>query len=155
MFKLTIRTPQKEIYGGDVESVYVTTELGDMEILPGHAAFSGNIIFSPVIIRKNAHIIEDFLVQRGIIFFSNTKNEAYLLAQHIEKREEIDFTSVKEYLSFIEKKLNEGNDLSDFQYKFLENEKLALVKTLENSSSPSANSKSDPAAITARAGLSS
>jgi len=68
------------------------------------------------------------------LFFSNVHNKATLLCYRCDKRNSIDYNGVKEYLRFIESKLEEGKveDLSDYHYKFLENERVALVEEIEH-----------------------
>ncbi len=131
-FDLVIKTPEKEVLSMKAESLYISTEVGDMMLLPEHAAFSGVVSFSPLHIKNGDHE-ENYIVQRGLLFFSNVHNKASLLCYRCDKRSEIDYNGLKDYLKFIEEKLSEGNleGLSEYHYKFLENEKVALVQELE------------------------
>lgn len=131
-FKFTIRTPQAEVTSQDVESVYVTTEDGDMMLMPDHASFSGVVSFSPIILR-NGEQEHSFVAKRGVLFFSNLRNEATLLASQCDKKEDLNYEGLKGYLQLIEEKLKSGDtdSLSDFQMKFLEGERLALVQQME------------------------
>jgi len=130
--KLIIRTPEAQIIDTHAESLYLSTDLGDMMILPHHASISTSMLYSPVLI-CNGHLTEQYIVKNGLLFFSNTKNEAVILCYSAIKKDEVDITSVKKYLELIEQKLAEkkGSDLSEYQYKFLENEKMVLVKQIE------------------------
>jgi len=132
-FKIVVRTPEAEVVSTEAESLYVTTEVGDMMILPHHAAFSGVISFSPLYLKNGEHQ-EDYLVQRGLLFFSNLHNRAMILCNRCEKKESLDYHSIKDYLKFIEEKLEKGDveALGEFQYKFLQNERLALVQQIEH-----------------------
>lgn len=130
-FQLIIRTPEQEIFAGQVNSVTVSTEeLGIMQVLPGHASLTGVILFSPIIV-KMPDQEEDFLARRGIILVSNEHRTTTILVTSCEKRKEISYQSAREYLDFIEKKLKEGADLSHYQLTHLQKEKVTLEYTLK------------------------
>lgn len=131
-FKFTIRTPEDEVASKEVESVYATTEAGDMMLLPEHASFSGVVSFSPIVLKDGDHE-ETYIAKRGVLFFSNNRNEATLLASECHEKEALDYEGLKEYLQLIEEKLKSGDteSLSDFQMKFLEGERLAVVQQME------------------------
>lgn len=130
-FKFTILTPEAEILTKEVESVYLTTETGDMMLLPGHAAFSGSITYSPVIVKEGS-VEEEYLAYRGVIFFSNVKNEATLLCLRCDLKDRVDYAGLKDYLKLIQERLDKGQDLSSYHVSFLEGEKVALVQQLED-----------------------
>ncbi|MCA9373816.1 hypothetical protein KC725_01510 [Candidatus Peregrinibacteria bacterium] len=131
-FLFTIRTPEEEIVSKEVESVYVGTEMGDLMLLPDHASFSGVVSFSPVVL-KDGEQEETYVAKRGVLFFSNTKNTGVLLAGQCDAKESLDYEGLKDYLALIQEKLQSGDteSLSDFQMKFLEGERIALVEQLE------------------------
>lgn len=129
-FKITIRTPEAEIVTREVESVYLATETGDMMILSDHAAFSGVVTYSPVILRDSGHK-EEYLAYRGVIFFSNTQNEAHLLCQRCDLKDKVDYGGLQDYLKKVQELIEKGEDMSDYHIQFLEGEKLALVQQIE------------------------
>lgn len=131
-FTFTIRTPEDEIASKEVESVYATTEAGDMMLLPEHASFSGVVSFSPIVL-KDGDVEETYVAKRGVLFFSNVRNEGTLLASECHEKEALDYEGLKGYLELIEEKLKSGDTeaLSDYQMKFLENERLAVVQQME------------------------
>ncbi len=132
-FKLIIRTPEKEVFSGEVESIYVSTDLGDTEIHPNHSSIGAAISYSPIILNISKDLKIEFIIKRGMFSFSNDKNEALLMAYSAQKREEIDFDSAKEYLKYILEKLESGKyeDAGSFTFKFLEDEKIALIKEFD------------------------
>ncbi len=129
-FKIIVRTPEAEIVTKEVESVYVTTETGDMMLLPDHAAFSGAVTYSPVIL-TNGDSKEEYLVYRGVIFFSSAKNEAHLLCQRCDLKDKVDYSGLKDYLKKVQELIDTGKDMSEYHVQFLEGEKLALVQQIE------------------------
>lgn len=131
-FKLTIRTPEETRFEGSVESLYLTTETGDMMFLADYAAFSGVVSFSPIVV-KDGDEERSFVIRRGVVFFSYSKNECVLLAQNCDTKDTLDFHAVEEYLKFIDDKLAQGkaDELSDFYMSYLENERVALVKQVD------------------------
>jgi F0F1-type ATP synthase epsilon subunit len=56
--KIKIISPDRKLYEGECVSVYVTTELGDAEILEKHAEFVA-IIKGKIKVRKRGEKIED------------------------------------------------------------------------------------------------
>lgn len=138
MFKLTIRTPYEESYCKEINSVYLSTEDGDMQAFENHASVTASILFSPVVIEEDSKE-EHFMVRNGIFLFDNDKNEALILAGSCEKTSEISYQTVEEYAKFITKQLEEGKDLSDFQILYLKNEKVAVEEQMEVIKSKKAN----------------
>ena len=129
-FRLVIRTPEHEVVDREVESVYLTTETGDLMLLPEHAAFSGSITYSPVIFRDHEHE-EEYITRRGVVFFSNINNECHILCQQAELKDRIDYDGLKIYLKLVEEHIAKGDGLSDIHMRFLQDQKLALVQEIE------------------------
>ena len=129
-FKFIIRTPEEEVVNREVESVYLTTETGDMMLLPEHAAFSGSITYSPIILKDGMHE-EEFVSRRGVVFFSNVKNECQVLCQQAELKDRVDYDGLQVYLALVEAHIAKGDGLSDIHMRFLRDQKLALVQEIE------------------------
>lgn len=134
-FHLTVRTPAQEVLQlSNATGVKVHTEGGQIEILPGHATTVGTIVFSRMTV-TTADSADDYIVQRGMIFVSREKNSVQVLAYQCQKIQDIEYKNAQEYLEFVEERLKAGDDLNDYQLKYLENEKIAMVqqiKTLED-----------------------
>ncbi len=130
-FRLIIRTPEEEVIDREVESVFLTTETGDMMLLPGHAAFSGSITYSPIILKDQTHE-EEYVSRRGVVFFSNIKNECHVLCQQAELKDRVDYDGLQAYLALIEAHIAKGDGLSDIHMRFLRDQKLALVQEIES-----------------------
>ncbi len=128
--KLILRTPEAELVNKEVESVYMTTEAGDLMLLPGHSAFSASISYSPVILR-DGQTEETYLSYGGVVFFSNTKNECHILAQRADLKEKVDYDGLKSYLKLVQERIENGEDLSDIHMRYLEGERVALVEGIE------------------------
>ncbi len=129
-FKLIIKTPEEEVFCGEVDSVYLTTETGDMMLMPLYAAFSASITYSPIIIIQNEKKT-DYVARRGLVFFSNVKNECHILCQQAELKDRVDYDGLKSYLKLIENHISKGDGLSDVHMRFLQDQKLALVQEIE------------------------
>lgn len=130
MFHLTIRTPFEEAYNGEVDSVYLSTEDGDMQAFENHASVTASIAFAPVIVAEG-NKEENFMVRNGLFLFDNEKNEAVILVNSCEKKSEISMQTVAEYAKFIEEQLAAGKDLSDFQVLYLKNERVAVEEQMK------------------------
>lgn len=129
-FNFIIRTPEGHVLNAEVESIALTTEDGDLQCFSGHAALTASVAFSPVEIDMGEHI-ETYIVRNGIFLFDNKTDKASLLVLVAEKKSEMQISTVQEYHDFIVKKLKQGVDLSEYQIKYLEGEKLAVEQQLE------------------------
>lgn len=129
-FQLSVRTPEAEIVSQAVESVKVSTENGPMVIYPHHASLSGTIPFSRLFVRAEKGETE-YLVKNGVIFISVETNETRILCYSCQETKDIEYQSAAEYLAYVEEQLKAGANLNDFQIKFLENEKIAMVKQMK------------------------
>ena len=129
-FKFILRTPDAELLTMEVDSVYLNSEVGEMMLLPGHASLSAAVTYSPVIVAVGSQKYE-YITSRGVLFFSNQKNEAHMLVQRADLKDKIDYDGMKEYLRLIDEYLSKGKDLSKIHMQFLENEKIALVQAIE------------------------
>lgn len=130
-FHLLIRTPEKDIYEGNVSSFSFQSEEGWLQILAHHASFMTTMQFSPLRFESESESrAESFLGRNGIFYFDHKKNSAVLLCLFCEEQSEISYKTAEEYLSFLTSELGKG-DLSDFQVTFLKGEKLAVEKQIK------------------------
>lgn len=132
-FKLSLRTPQEELFEGSATSIFFNAEdKGSTQVLPHHAAMTTTIQFSRVVI-STADKEEIFFVRNGMFLFDNEHNRGVLLALHGERHSEISHQTAKEYLAFLEEQIKKGDDLSEFQVLYLSGEKLAVEEQLKTS----------------------
>lgn len=129
-FHLTVRTPESEIIAREVNSLKVTTEGGEIEIYPHHASLTGAISISKLFVRAENEE-KEYLVKRGITFVSVENNRVQILCFSCQPIQDVEYKSAQEYLQIIEEKLKAGEDLNELQIKYLENEKIAMVRQLE------------------------
>jgi len=130
MFRLTIRTPQEDIYKGEVKSLTLASEDGEMQILDDHASLTATINFTPIILeQENGE--EHFLARNGIFLLNNEENSGILLVNYCEKTSEISMQTIEEYSKFLDEQLAQGKDLSQFQILYLKNEKIAVEQQIE------------------------
>jgi len=128
-FHLTVRTPEAEIIKKEVNSLKVMTEGGELEVYPHHSSLTGAIAFGKLNVRTD-EAENEYLVQRGLVFVSVEDNSTQLLCFSCKEMKDIEYKTAKEYLDFIEQKLAEGENLNDFQLKYLEDEKIAMVQQM-------------------------
>ncbi len=125
-FQLTIRTPDKDVYTGNVNSVSFHAEDGQVQVLAHHASYMASIQFSTVKVEGEAGGAS-YLARTGFFYFDHKKNEALMLCLYCEEQSEVSYQTVEEYLRFLTSEL-EGGNLSDFQVLYLKGEKLAVEK---------------------------
>jgi len=128
-FNLKIRTPDKEVFAGEVESIAFNAEDGRTQVLAHHANFMTTLQFSPLWI-KGPDGTTEFFARSGMFTFDHKKNEALLLCLYAEKGDEISYKTVEEYLKFLTEELSRG-DLSEYQVVYLQGEKLAVEKQVK------------------------
>ena len=128
--RVSILTPEAEIVSEEAESVSLMTELGAIQIFPGHASLQGDVLFSPV--RLVLHDREeDFVVQRGFVFIDQEKDEVRIQVYRCERKEEMDFVSAKEYLEILLSALSRPEQLGKYHLLHLENERLVTQRRIE------------------------
>jgi ATP synthase F1 epsilon subunit len=125
--KLSVRTPESEIIDQEVNSLKIMTEGGEIEIYPNHASLTGKITFGKLDIRTDEKEYE-YLVKSGILFVSVENNAVQILCFSCQEVQDIEYKTAKEYLDFIDERLKSGDSLNEYQMKYLEGEKIAMVK---------------------------
>ena len=128
--RVVIRTPDAEMFSEQAQSVSLVTELGAMQIFPGHAALQGAILLSPLRVEL-ADREEDFVVQRGFVMVDQAKDEVTIMGYRCEKTQEMSLQTAKEYLEVLLKALEKHESLGKYQLRHLEEEKIATQKRLE------------------------
>ncbi|MEK7473857.1 MAG: F0F1 ATP synthase subunit epsilon [Patescibacteria group bacterium] len=128
-FHLLIQTPDREIYKGPADLLTLFTDTGEMQVLPEHVSMLGSITYSAVRVQNEANH-QDFVLRQGFLFVEQETNDVRVLGMTIEKTEELDLISAKEYLEFILSKLDKPDELNKYQLTFLEGQKMALEKQL-------------------------
>lgn len=125
-----IRTPEGEQFFQErVRSVDVFSQLGAMRLLPGHASLQGTILFSPVRIETET-TVEQFAVQQGFVLVDQEKDEVTFLVYRAEKRSELNYETAQQYLEHVMQALKNNESLSEYELKFLTDERLATQERI-------------------------
>ncbi len=127
---VVIRTPEAEVYSGQADSVSLATELGAIQIFPGHASLQGVIVFSPLRLDMGERR-DDYVIQRGFVMVDQEKDEVSIMVYRCEKRAEMELVTAKQYLDYILKILERREGVGRYQLEYLEEEKTATEKRLE------------------------
>ena len=128
-FELLIQTPDHEAYRGPADLVTLSTDTGELQILPGHASLLGTITYTPVRV-KSGNVTTDFVLRQGFVFVDQENNSAHVLGLSCEKTDEVNEITAKEYLQFVLSKLDKPEELNAYQLKHLEGQKMSLEKQL-------------------------
>lgn len=129
-FHLTIRTPEKDVFAGDLKSLTMVSDMSMMQVLPHHASITTTLGFSPLRL-VTVEGEESYVARNGIFLFNNHANSGLLLVLSCTPTTEIDRQGALEYLAFLKQQLANGGDLSDFQVKYLEGEKFAVERQVK------------------------
>lgn len=130
-FHLVISTPEKEIYNGEASHLSLSSEVGKTHFLAKHADFLGSVKYTRIVVALDTTTAE-YIGKRGLVSFDNAENKAKVLLLDCQATEEISKPSVEAYLAYIEDVLRKGGDLSQSQLKFMEEEKIMLVKQIKD-----------------------
>jgi F-type H+-transporting ATPase subunit epsilon len=103
MFNLSIVTPEKIFYEGEVTSVVVPGSEGYLGVLTDHAPLITAIVPGKFTIKDKSSKEILFCVSYG--FFEVSANHATLLADSVEFATDIDFERAKDALSRAKKRL--------------------------------------------------
>lgn len=128
-FDLLIQTPDHEAYRGPADLVTLSTDIGEMQILPDHASLLATITYTPVHVKSGGNQ-QDFVLRQGFVFVDQEKNTVNVLGLSCEKTDEVNEVTAKEYLQFILSKLDKPEELNAYQLRHLEGQKLSLEKQL-------------------------
>ena len=120
---VTFRTPTKIMFEGPADKVRLKTDLGRVEILPGHATLVGTVLFSKVYIHHGT-TEEKFYMRQGSLTV-DAKGNATLLANEADKETELSIDSMQDYLKYLVELIDSGKH-NDYQMKFLMEQRQAL-----------------------------
>ncbi len=88
-FELEIIVPEKTYCKKLVNSISVSTSLGQMTILSHHTDLIANIGISHMTINENGHALQ-YAVSGGVLNIYHKENKVLLIVNAIESRDEID-----------------------------------------------------------------
>lgn len=128
--QVVIKTPETDVLSVVADSVSLVTELGAMQIFPGHASLQGVVGLSPLRVEL-AGKAEDFIIQRGFVVVDQARDHVDVLVYRCEKRSELNHQTAQEYLGVLLKALESRESLGKYQLRHLEDEKIATEKYLE------------------------
>lgn len=120
---VTFRTPTKIMFEGPADKVRLKTDLGRVEILPGHATLVGTVLFSKVYI-NHGPTEEKFYMRQGSVTV-DAEGNATLLANEADKEAELSVESMQDYLNYLAEQIDSGK-YNDYQMKFLMEQRQAL-----------------------------
>lgn len=105
-FELEIIVPEKVYYKKNVNSISVTTSVGELTILAHHTSMVADIKISHMTIKENGHV-NDYAVAGGLINIYHKENKVLLVVNAIESKEEIDLERANKAKENAEKRLQE------------------------------------------------
>ncbi|MEV4003680.1 F0F1 ATP synthase subunit epsilon [Actinomadura sp. NPDC049753] len=96
--KVGLVSPEREVWSGEAKMVVAQTIEGSLGILPGHAPVLGVLLDGSVVKIEPADGGAPVLAAVGSGFFSVAANEVSVLAEQVERAEEIDVDEAKRAL---------------------------------------------------------
>lgn len=114
---LTIATPLGEIYQGDVDQVSVTTETGEITVLPNHVALVVPLVVGQVIVKEEGN--EIYHAIDGGILEVRQNHEVIILANRAEKADDIDIERSEKAIDRARQVMSEET-IDEDEYRILE-----------------------------------
>ncbi|MEO3826515.1 F0F1 ATP synthase subunit epsilon [Actinomadura sp. B10D3] len=96
--KVGLVSPEREIWSGEARTVVAQTIEGSLGILPGHAPVLGILLDGSVVKIEPADGGEPILAAVGSGFFSVAADEVSVLAEQVERGDEIDVEDARQAL---------------------------------------------------------
>ena len=130
-FKLTIVTPERIFYDGDVEMVEMNTTEGEIGVYKGHVPTT--VIVNPGVLK----IHEEAEVKKAALhsgFVEILEDKVTILAEVIEWPDEIDFNRAEEARIKAERHIEDSEEGID-----IDKEKLALLRAITRISASDKN----------------
>jgi F0F1-type ATP synthase epsilon subunit len=128
-FNLIIRSPEKEVFSGEVEALTFDSEVGRIQILSHHMDYGTSFSFSTLRVNVE-NSVTFYSARRGLVTFDHERNEARVLCLYCEEQSQVNYQSAEEYLNFLRDQLATGH-LSDYEVLYIEGEKLAVEKQVK------------------------
>ena len=118
---LTILTPEDAcLFEARVERVRLATDLGELEILPGHASLAATSRATPIVCEIDGVLSTEFLVQQAVIRVEGEDTHVVVAAQVALRRSEQQQLSIDAYRTSLLQALDRRTELSSYQVKHLE-----------------------------------
>ena len=130
-FKLQIQTPLKSVFDGEVNKFSVRSDGGALQLLSKHADLTSSVSFSPTVIEYGDQT-DVIVIRNAVISFDNTSNCLKVLALYAEHQKHIDASESSSQLEHVREMLKNPDTLNSYQLKYLENQKIALEKQLQD-----------------------
>ncbi len=111
-----------KILEAEARSITLATDLGQMQILPGHLSLVGTISASPVLIALAGTEELTYLIRQGVVTIVQAPNGDTLVtiaAQLVEKKEDVSIESLQSFREKMRQAFENKEDLSTYQIEFL------------------------------------
>ena len=123
-----VLTPEEEVLQTSAITVTLITELGAIQIFPGHASLHGVIELSPLRIEVDQHTALDFVVRKGFVFIDQEADEITIQVYACQKKDELTHVTLKEYLELLLRHLKNHEQLGAYHLRYLEEEQKTVQK---------------------------
>lgn len=115
IFHLKLVTPEGVLFDGDVVSLTLPTETGEITVLANHVALVSAISSGVASIKLENGFEEDIAISGGFLQIKGL-NEVVILAQMAERASELDVKTIQEAKERAEKAMKEQIRTSDEEY---------------------------------------
>ena len=109
VFALEIVTPSKLAFSAEVVSITVPGTLGEFQVLYNHAAIVSNLEIGKIKIQTPNGETLHFAISGGVI--EVLKNKAVVLAQSLERSDEIDSDRARQAVERAKQRLEQKNQI--------------------------------------------
>jgi len=127
---IIVRTPDRTVFDTTAKELHLHTEEGRISIYPKHASYIGAIEYTSMNFTDENGVEEHMVAKKGIVTVSNAENLVEILVINCDRRQELTPVSAETYLQFVMERLDAKRDLTKFQIRFLEGEKIMMEKQM-------------------------
>ena len=110
--KIQIVTPYQNIASDEAEEIYAVGPKGEFGVLPGHAHYVTPLAIGRLYYKKGGKR-HAFVVEGG--FMEVFEEMAIVMADHVERAEDLDAAKSKQELDKIEKQLSQTLELEQYE----------------------------------------
>ena len=114
-FHLKLVTPEKILFEGDVASLTLPTEAGEITVLPNHVPLVSSIASGAAAITLEKGFEEDIAISGGFLQIKE-QNQVIILAEMAERASELDLKTIEEAKERAEHAMQDRIRTSDTEY---------------------------------------
>lgn len=129
-FTFTAVSPDGFYLKTELERLQITTEDGDIEVLPGHDSLLSTLSYSKAKAWTSKTEAKELILRQGMVAVNRDTNTVRVMAFSCDYTADISLQTLEEYYKQLETELAKG-DLSPSQFQYLQEQSASLKQMME------------------------